>query len=82
MVDGKKLLKQAEKQLKDDVRKFNLDVLEEFTLIEATLTQAGGNTRTLSARIPMWVTDLKGIKLGDSIRLAVGWKVKGRRKKC
>ena len=72
----KKLLNVAEKQLKDDVRRFNLDVLEEFTLIEAKLTQAGGGTRTLSARIPKWVTDRKGQKLGDIIYLAVGRKVK------
>ncbi len=76
MSDSKKLLKQAEKQLKNDVRRFNLDVLTEFTLIEAKLVPAGGNTRTLCAYIPKWVSELKGVKTGDTIRLAVGWKVK------
>ena len=72
---SKKLLKQASELLKDDVLRFNLDMVE-FKVFEAELIPAGGaTTSSLGVRIPMHIIKEKGVKAKDKVRMAIGWKV-------
>ena len=71
---SKKVLKQASELLKDDVLRFNLDMVE-FKVFEAELIPAGGGTSSLGVRIPMHIIKEKGVKAGDRVRMAIGWKV-------